>query len=394
MGQRGSLETHFQQLEAWTPREERIVSWSFFPRCWRSYKSYRSYTVVCRFETLPLFGDCFILLYICGYIAMIFGGREDFKTGFRSRLTAHHQIEGDLACRILRDMEFQQAYWEKNLWIAAYMMVGALHKWTLAVDMVSQTLAMGESKNIWSKLGMSHCLLWLHKGLIAHFIMLPSFHDSHVIICDCSSMFSLICVRITGLQPGFTHICPIMCPILINIVQSLCRRILANFIIFHPCWFLETVTQNCSFLARYRGRGGIPAPQRSGWVVGTAGHGRILHPWCDLGEAGIGSLGPMMAVPWRILTVLLYMVTWIPSMYPQWYPLVMTNVTMERSTIFQWEIPMKNGDFPMSYVKLPEGMLWLLAVRLWRSIFIYLLMCDESSISSIFSVVPFGSRTW
>lgn len=34
----------------------------------------------------------------------------------------------DLACRILRDMEFQQAYWEKNLWIAAYMMVGALHQ--------------------------------------------------------------------------------------------------------------------------------------------------------------------------------------------------------------------------------------------------------------------------
>lgn len=76
---------------------------------------------------------------------MIFGGREDFKIGFRSRLTAY-QISGDLACRILRDMEFQQAYWEKNLWIAAYMMVGALHKWTLAVDMVSQTLAMGESK--------------------------------------------------------------------------------------------------------------------------------------------------------------------------------------------------------------------------------------------------------
>lgn len=37
----------------------------------------------------------------------------------------------DLACRILRDMEFQQAYWEKNLWIAAYMMVGALHKCTV-----------------------------------------------------------------------------------------------------------------------------------------------------------------------------------------------------------------------------------------------------------------------
>lgn len=38
---------------------------------------------------------------------------------------------GDLACRILRDMEFQQAYWEKNLWIAAYMMVGALHQCAL-----------------------------------------------------------------------------------------------------------------------------------------------------------------------------------------------------------------------------------------------------------------------
>ncbi|CAK9085972.1 unnamed protein product [Durusdinium trenchii] len=32
----------------------------------------------------------------------------------------------DLACRILRDMEFKQAYWEKNLWISAYMMVDEL----------------------------------------------------------------------------------------------------------------------------------------------------------------------------------------------------------------------------------------------------------------------------
>ncbi|CAK9079364.1 Voltage-dependent T-type calcium channel subunit alpha-1G (Cav3.1c) (NBR13) (Voltage-gated calcium channel subunit alpha Cav3.1) [Durusdinium trenchii] len=37
----------------------------------------------------------------------------------------------DLACRILRDMEFKQAYWEKNLWISAYMMVGALHGCTV-----------------------------------------------------------------------------------------------------------------------------------------------------------------------------------------------------------------------------------------------------------------------
>lgn len=33
----------------------------------------------------------------------------------------------NLACRMLRDPEFMQAYWEKNLWIAAYMLVGALH---------------------------------------------------------------------------------------------------------------------------------------------------------------------------------------------------------------------------------------------------------------------------
>jgi|Cyp2metagenome_2_1107375.scaffolds.fasta_scaffold286515_1 hypothetical protein len=196
MGQRGSLETHFQQLEAWTPREERRVSWSFFPRCWRQYKSYRSYSVQVR-NGSSIWGlrDCFILHIL---LWSLVEGRiliPASEAGWRG-LTAH-QISGDLACRILRDMEFQQAYWEKNLWIAAYMMVGALHKWTLAVDMVSQTLAMGESKNIWSKLGMSHCLLWLHEGLIAHFILLPSFHDSHVIICDCSSMFSLICCLVS-----------------------------------------------------------------------------------------------------------------------------------------------------------------------------------------------------
>jgi len=32
----------------------------------------------------------------------------------------------DLACRLLQEPLFSQAYWEKNLWIAAYMLVGAL----------------------------------------------------------------------------------------------------------------------------------------------------------------------------------------------------------------------------------------------------------------------------
>eukprot|EP00930_Biecheleria_cincta_P015149 TRINITY_DN12743_c0_g1_i1.p1 TRINITY_DN12743_c0_g1~~TRINITY_DN12743_c0_g1_i1.p1 ORF type:complete len:369 (+),score=68.79 TRINITY_DN12743_c0_g1_i1:22-1128(+) len=31
-----------------------------------------------------------------------------------------------LACRVLEDQEFTKAYWEKNIWIAAYMLVGAL----------------------------------------------------------------------------------------------------------------------------------------------------------------------------------------------------------------------------------------------------------------------------
>jgi len=33
-----------------------------------------------------------------------------------------------LACRRLAEPSFTQAYWEKNLWIAAYMLVGALHE--------------------------------------------------------------------------------------------------------------------------------------------------------------------------------------------------------------------------------------------------------------------------
>ncbi|CAJ1355301.1 unnamed protein product [Effrenium voratum] len=37
----------------------------------------------------------------------------------------------DLACRILRKPHFTQAYWEKNLWIAAYMLVGSLHSCTV-----------------------------------------------------------------------------------------------------------------------------------------------------------------------------------------------------------------------------------------------------------------------
>eukprot|EP00913_Durusdinium_trenchii_P001216 g1119.t1 len=46
--------------------------------------------------------------------------------------TVHWRLtSSDLACRILRDMEFKQAYWEKNLWISAYMMVGALHGCTV-----------------------------------------------------------------------------------------------------------------------------------------------------------------------------------------------------------------------------------------------------------------------
>mmetsp|Transcript_68464 Transcript_68464/g.164400 ORF Transcript_68464/g.164400 Transcript_68464/m.164400 type:complete len:384 (-) Transcript_68464:8-1159(-) len=34
---------------------------------------------------------------------------------------------GDLSCRQLPGAEFSKAYWEKNMWIAAYMLVGALH---------------------------------------------------------------------------------------------------------------------------------------------------------------------------------------------------------------------------------------------------------------------------
>lgn len=36
-----------------------------------------------------------------------------------------------LSCRMLNANSFMQAYWEKNLWIAAYMLVGALHKCTV-----------------------------------------------------------------------------------------------------------------------------------------------------------------------------------------------------------------------------------------------------------------------
>mmetsp|Transcript_82051 Transcript_82051/g.253601 ORF Transcript_82051/g.253601 Transcript_82051/m.253601 type:complete len:216 (-) Transcript_82051:181-828(-) len=35
--------------------------------------------------------------------------------------------KSSLACRILAEPSFTQAYWEKNIWIAAYMLVGALH---------------------------------------------------------------------------------------------------------------------------------------------------------------------------------------------------------------------------------------------------------------------------
>ncbi|CAE7369427.1 unnamed protein product [Symbiodinium natans] len=44
----------------------------------------------------------------------------------------------DLACQILRDPEFFQAYWEKNLWIAAYMLVGALHDGCTVGDVESK----------------------------------------------------------------------------------------------------------------------------------------------------------------------------------------------------------------------------------------------------------------
>lgn len=40
-----------------------------------------------------------------------------------SRLT-----KANLACRVLAEPAFTQAYWEKNIWIAAYMLAGALHE--------------------------------------------------------------------------------------------------------------------------------------------------------------------------------------------------------------------------------------------------------------------------
>ncbi|CAE8592571.1 unnamed protein product [Polarella glacialis] len=44
-----------------------------------------------------------------------------------SREVAWRLQTSGLSCRILREPYFGQAYWEKNLWIAAYMLTGALH---------------------------------------------------------------------------------------------------------------------------------------------------------------------------------------------------------------------------------------------------------------------------
>eukprot|EP00440_Ansanella_granifera_P050672 gb/GFBE01054921.1/.p1 GENE.gb/GFBE01054921.1/~~gb/GFBE01054921.1/.p1 ORF type:complete len:367 (+),score=59.85 gb/GFBE01054921.1/:1-1101(+) len=50
-----------------------------------------------------------------------------------------------LACRLLREPHFTQAYWEKNIWIAAYMLVGALHEGCKVVDDLIQQLATAVS---------------------------------------------------------------------------------------------------------------------------------------------------------------------------------------------------------------------------------------------------------
>lgn len=44
-----------------------------------------------------------------------------------AQAVASRLSRSDLACRVLGAGEFAEAYWEKNIWIAAYMLVGALH---------------------------------------------------------------------------------------------------------------------------------------------------------------------------------------------------------------------------------------------------------------------------